>query len=180
MQILNHMIDSASIAIANGYVIGALKDMNRIDPLNGIYNRKSFDDFLLKEMERCKRYGFSVSLLLIDIDDFKGINQEFGLSSGDKVLKNLAKILKKNIRKIDIAARYGDDEFAVLLPHTKKTAALKVKSRIVSDIKLLRKKESFLAFTASIGLHSSGPEKIADLDKIANQNLMTQMGLKRK
>jgi diguanylate cyclase (GGDEF)-like protein len=88
------------------------------DGLTGIYNRKGFGDFMKREFHRAKRYHKSLALVMMDVDNFKGINDTFGHLAGDYVLRDLASCLKQSVRGSDIAARYGGDEFAVLLPET--------------------------------------------------------------
>jgi diguanylate cyclase (GGDEF)-like protein len=88
------------------------------DGLTGILNRGSFQQLLEWEMERCLRYGRRMSLLLIDVDDFKQINDSFGHPTGDRVLAGVARVLKSRFRRFDIAARFGGEEFAVVLPET--------------------------------------------------------------
>lgn len=100
------------------------------DGLTGLYNRKSFDDKLESEFSRCKRYGHSLSLVIIDIDYFKNINDTYGHLAGDAVLTNLSKLFGKFFRSVDFIARYGGEEFAVILPETPINGALLTTERI--------------------------------------------------
>lgn len=100
------------------------------DGLTGLYNRKSFDDKLESEFSRCKRYGHSLSLVMIDIDYFKNINDTYGHLAGDAVLTNLSKLFGKFFRSVDFIARYGGEEFAVILPETPINGALLTTERI--------------------------------------------------
>ncbi|MCX7990458.1 MAG: diguanylate cyclase [Proteobacteria bacterium] len=88
------------------------------DGLTGAYNHRYFYKRLTEEFERARRYGTSLSLIMIDIDFFKKINDKYGHLIGDAVLADLAKLLRQNIRKHDVFARYGGEEFAIILPHT--------------------------------------------------------------
>ncbi|WP_051920352.1 sensor domain-containing diguanylate cyclase [Thermodesulfobacterium hydrogeniphilum] len=88
------------------------------DPLTEIYNRRYFIERLKTEMERAKRYNIPLSLIIIDLDDFKKINDTYGHMVGDKVLKAVAQTLKNRLRKTDILARWGGEEFIILLPNT--------------------------------------------------------------
>lgn len=89
-----------------------------IDQLTGIYNRHKFEQLLCLERERSRRFGQQLSLILIDIDHFKLINDTYGHDAGDEMLNHLVKIIQDNIRQIDIFARWGGEEFLILTPDT--------------------------------------------------------------
>jgi two-component system cell cycle response regulator len=105
------------------------------DHLTGTANRRRFDQQLELEIERAARYGHPLCLLLLDIDDFKKINDEFGHKAGDEVINHLAKILHEGVRSPDLAARIGGDEFAVLLVETTLVKGLEVADRLQQSIK---------------------------------------------
>ncbi len=87
------------------------------DALTEIYNRRMFEEIFAKEMSRAQRYSLSLSVVLLDIDDFKSFNDTYGHKTGDEVLCGIADILKKNIRESDILARWGGEEFIILFPN---------------------------------------------------------------
>jgi diguanylate cyclase (GGDEF)-like protein len=93
-----------------------LERQSREDSLTGIANRRSFDERLQTEIERAERYGEALSLLLIDLDHFKHINDSLGHAGGDQVLCEAAVLLRDRLRQSDLAARIGGEEFALLLP----------------------------------------------------------------
>ncbi len=107
-----------------------LEEFSIRDPLTGLYNRRKFEDFLAYEVDRARRHGHAFCIAMLDLDNFKHINDTFGHPVGDLALKELAEILNQNTRKSDVVARLGGDEFAVLLPETSReggeTAARKV------------------------------------------------------
>lgn len=107
-----------------------LKRLVITDDLTGLFNQRYFYIQLTKEIERAKRHSRPLSMLLIDIDMFKDFNDRYGHWEGDYVLKKIGEILIKNVREIDMAFRYGGEEFAVLLPDTKHEDAINVAERI--------------------------------------------------
>jgi diguanylate cyclase (GGDEF)-like protein len=106
-----------------------------VDPLTGLFNKRYLENQLSKELQRASRYEHNLSILCCDVDNFAAINDEFGPDVGDRILEELASILKKNFRSIDVVARYGSDEFIVLLPETERNRALKTGARIVEQIR---------------------------------------------
>jgi len=100
------------------------------DPLTGLYNREYLQTVVVREMADSKRYGSVFSMILFDIDNFKSINDTCGHVSGDSVLRELGRILKDSIRINDVAARYGGDEFVVMLPNTTINAAAAVAEKL--------------------------------------------------
>jgi len=117
--------------------IRLFKEMERLsitDPLTGLFNRRYFYDALEKEIERVKRYKSSFSIVLLDIDDFKRVNDEYGHLAGDRVLQILADILRRTLRKVDIIARYGGEEFILLLPNSEKEEAELIANRIREEV----------------------------------------------
>jgi len=134
------------------------------DPLTGLYNRRRFHDVLTSEYERAKRYTTPFSLIMLDIDHFKRINDTFGHAIGDSVLKEVSTILKSSIREIDTAARYGGEEFMVILPNTDKEKALVVAERMRMMIHQHTFSEVDRNITVSIGI-SGMPDEKADSDE---------------
>ena len=102
------------------------KDQKHIDHLTGLVNRRSFDYTLSVELERSRRYGSPLSLLLMDIDHFKAVNDEYGHSVGDQILTQIAWILSSHIRTTDTAARWGGEEFGILMPESDQAEAAAV------------------------------------------------------
>ena len=115
-------------------VLTQLKTLSITDPLTEIFNRRHFWSILEKEFARYVRFKTPIACLMIDADHFKNINDEYGHHVGDIVLKEIAKIIKNCLRKVDTAARWGGEEFIVLLPETDKEHALNAASRILSEI----------------------------------------------
>lgn len=123
----------------------------RTDPLTGAANRRTFDESLGTSLSQQARHGTPNSVAMLDVDFFKQINDLQGHLQGDRVLQNLVELLKREVRECDLLARYGGDEFAILMPHTELSAACIVTERIRASVQ--RK----LSITVSIGLATSAP-----------------------
>jgi diguanylate cyclase (GGDEF)-like protein len=108
----------------------ALQETASRDGLTGLFNRRELDSKLGEELARCKRYGHALSLLLVDLDHFKVINDSYGHPAGDKVLRGIADIIRGPARRSDVVARYGGEEFAVIMPETEKSGAQVFAERI--------------------------------------------------
>jgi len=134
-----------------------LRELAIKDPLTGIYNRRYFYERMQEELSRARRSRTPVSCLLIDLDNFKQINDTYGHLTGDNMLIETAKILKRNIRREDVLARYGGEEFVILLVGADGDTALSIAERIRKDIeaglaKKLREEGKEAKITASIGV----------------------------
>jgi diguanylate cyclase (GGDEF)-like protein len=131
------------------------------DALTGLYNRHYFEAALLREAERGRRYGAITSLILVDIDLFKEVNDEYGHRVGDSVLREVGAIILKHVRAADVPCRFGGDEFAVILPDTGQLDAKNVAERICSDIEAWFAANpvsgNFLDVTASCGIGTPEP-----------------------
>lgn len=104
--------------------------LTTVDGLTQVHNRRYFDEAIERELSRCRRYGRALSLLLIDVDHFKRINDTFGHLAGDAVLKEVASAIQKRIRKEDLLSRYGGEEFAVLTPEIDHKGALSMGEKV--------------------------------------------------
>lgn len=110
--------------------LAELQDLALRDPLTGAFNRRHFEDVVAQELDRNERYGSEAAVLLMDIDNFKAINDALGHDGGDSVLRGAVSILARTLRPSDTYARLGGDEFAVLLPSTGRMQAVAVAERI--------------------------------------------------
>lgn len=111
-----------------------LEALSVIDTLTGLYNHKAMQQRLRDEFMRAQRYNEPLSVLMIDIDNFKEINELYGHEFGDYILGEFAKLLKTSLREIDIAARYGGEEFLAILPQTHFTGSLTVADRVWRNV----------------------------------------------
>lgn len=129
-----------------------------LDPLTGLYNRRQLDVVLEAEWKKSQRYHHPISCLMVDIDFFKAVNDTYGHRAGDLVLIEIANILRKNIRDVDTVARWGGEEFVVVLPCSDKDQGLIVAQRILNKVST-HEFEQFPGrrITVSIGLSHSSP-----------------------
>lgn len=147
-----------------------LMELATTDSLTGLHNRRYFMDTATQEFERARRYQTPLSLLMIDADRFKSINDRFGHHIGDEVLKALAMIGQRQLRETDLFARLGGEEFAILLPQTDLADARVVAERLRQTIAehTVDTEQGLLNFTVSLGLSSLSPVT-ADLDDLLRQ-----------
>jgi diguanylate cyclase (GGDEF)-like protein len=138
MTLLRSFASYASIALERSMyysLVGHLKELSITDSLTGLFNKRYFEERFFEELQRSERHNLSFSLAMLDIDDFKLFNDTEGHLSGDEVLKNIANIAKESTRVIDIIARFGGEEFAIIMPQTEKDEAFFVAERIRKSIR---------------------------------------------
>ena len=143
-----HMEPAFYVTTAAGYfiisfsmvkLIGQFKLLKTIeeeafhDPLTGAYNRSFIEEYIKEEVKKAKRLREQFCILLLDLNDFKQVNDKYGHNAGDMVLKMVVNELRRRLREYDLIARWGGDEFLVVLPAEKETNILEVANRLVSD-----------------------------------------------
>ncbi len=124
----------AGLAIESFQMHEKIRNMTIKDGLTEVYNRRYFDNYLPREVQRCRRYKRFLSLLYLDVDHFKEINDLYGHPAGDLVLKHVAERLVQGLRNVDIVVRMGGDEFAVILPEVGPDGAKNVSQRLFKSI----------------------------------------------
>lgn len=133
----------------------SLEEMVVSDPLTGLHNRRYVMDRLKQEMQRCDRHGEPLAFAMIDLDGFKPINDQYGHVVGDKVLRAVGGAIARSVRVSDVAARYGGDEFALILPQTPAEGSMRVCERIlrtISELQVRAEDGTVCNVTASLGL----------------------------
>jgi diguanylate cyclase (GGDEF)-like protein len=134
IELLEVLCNQATISLKNAMLHAEIKRKAITDGLTGLFNHRHFQEKFNKELNRFKRFPRPFSLLLIDIDYFKKINDTYGHPAGDAVLKGVARIIKKTLRDIDVPARYGGEEFATILVGADKQEAVRTAERLRTNI----------------------------------------------
>ncbi len=145
------------------------------DGLTGLYNHAYFMRFLETEIKRSLRQKYPITLIMIDLDNFKRYNDIPGHLAGDHVLRETGQIIKKNIREVDVAARYGGEELAVILPYADKADSMRVAERLreaIGSHAFLEKHPSFGRITASFGIASYPADALTPEELIEKAGLM--------
>jgi two-component system, cell cycle response regulator len=174
-SLLEGVCAQIGIALENARMYETLKHLATSDGLTGLNNHRVFQETLSREVERYSRHPDKFSLLLIDIDHFKGFNDRYGHPIGDFVLKEISKILEAAARKIDLAARYGGEEFAIILINTDEEGSLKMAERIRKEVasKEFSTGELILKVTISVGVATfpTSAKNKQDLIEAADKSL---------
>jgi diguanylate cyclase (GGDEF)-like protein len=175
-QVLVSAANHLGLALKNALLFRETKIRADYDALTRIYNRHYFDGRLSEEVQRQRRYQYDLSLLLLDLDHFKRINDVFGHQAGDMVLKEVGQVLLDGMRATDFAARYGGEEFVIILPHISKDQAARTAERLRRKVasRVFRHGGKDLRVTASVGvasLSSGSLETGAELLRRADEAL---------
>jgi diguanylate cyclase (GGDEF)-like protein len=166
MRVLSTIADFAAIAVEKAYYLAEARRVSEHDPLTNVLNRRGLDRAIERETARRARYGGDLSVIMADVDQFKAINDGFGHAAGDEVLKAVAKALAGAIREADSLARYGGDEFLILMPATGSEDAEIARVRI-EEVLAKAGAAHFPRFSVSLGLYSSGD---ADFDELFRES----------
>ena len=127
---INKFIEAFIPVVSNLRLIEINKELSIRDPLTNAYNRRFLDEILQKEFQKALRYQTKLSIVMLDVDNFKKFNDTYGHRAGDMALQHLSKVVQENIRASDIFARYGGEEFTIVLPETSKEYATEIANRI--------------------------------------------------
>jgi diguanylate cyclase (GGDEF)-like protein len=165
VELLEYLASQAAVSIENADLHETVQRQAVTDELTGLANVRELHSTLDRELERSRRFGGTLGLMMLDIDNFKRVNDEFGHQQGDEVLASLASVLREHSRDIDEPARYGGEELAVVLPQTDVEGAVQLAERMREAIEALEVPRvgspGHLAVTASFGV-ASFPESGAD------------------
>ena len=175
LKIFNTILNYLSSAITQSVLYNEVMSLAVIDTLTGLYNRRFLDEALIREYERAKRYKRNLSLVMFDINNFKYINDNFGHLIGDLVLREISRIIKENIRSIDIPVRYGGDEIVLLLPETSLIEAEVVVKKIREKLKEWNKEAPIDGFNGEITISAGW----ADINETNSFEEMIQLADER-
>jgi diguanylate cyclase (GGDEF)-like protein len=170
MRVLSTIADFAAIGVEKAYYLAESKRVSERDPLTGVLNRRGLSRAIEREAARRARYGGDLSVVLADVDHFKAINDRFGHAAGDEVLKAVATTLAGAIREADSVARYGGDEFLVLMPATGPEDAEIARTRLEEILTVAGTAHS-PPFAVSLGMHTSNDENFDELFRESDRDL---------
>jgi diguanylate cyclase (GGDEF)-like protein len=171
-EVLLSLGEEAALALENIELHFQVRQQAVTDELTGLSNHGRFQELLNAEIEQVRRYHHPLGLIMLDIDDFKAVNDTYGHPQGDAVLRQVARVLRENSRDVDSPARYGGEELSLILPHTDLEGAYAIADRIRAAVEALRVPRTdgagVLRVTASVGVSASTAghkdELIADAD----------------
>jgi diguanylate cyclase (GGDEF)-like protein len=155
MSLAEWLASQAAVALENARLHDVLQRQAITDDLTGLVNRRRFMEALNVEVERSRRFGTPLGVLVADLDDFKRVNDEFGHHAGDAVLRAFADLVRSHVRDVDVAARIGGEEFAILLPETEVMGAASVAERMrhsLSALSLTVAPDRTVRVTSSFGV----------------------------
>jgi diguanylate cyclase (GGDEF)-like protein len=174
LVLLEALADYAAIAIENARHVHRIHELTITDDCTTLYNARHMNYMLDTEIYRSQRYSYEFSLIFIDLDHFKNVNDSYGHLTGSKLLGEIGQVVKSNLRMIDHAFRYGGDEFVILLPQTSKDNACRVVRRLhrlIRETVWLRESGLNVRITASVGVaaYPSDARTKADLLHLADE-----------
>lgn len=167
--ILTTLADYAAIALENAQYFQKVKELTITDDVTRLYNSRYMYDYLDQELRRSQRYEMELSIIFLDLDYFKSVNDTYGHLIGSRLLREIAKVVLSCLRTVDIAVRYGGDEFVIILPSTPKENAVRVAQRIRDSMKnnvFLQHEGLKIRQTASFGVASFPKDANNKLDLI--------------
>ena len=176
LLLLEALSDFAAIAVENARYVKRIKDLSIVDDVTGLYNSRHLHTLLETEISRAVRYSAPFSVIFLDLDHFKLVNDNYGHLVGSRLLREIAAVLKFNLRTVDWATRYGGDEFVLILPRTGRKESLLVTKRLrhaLNEAVFLKHEGLHLRITASFGIatYPDDAKTKEDVVRMADQSM---------
>lgn len=171
LDTLESLAVTAAIAMQNAHLFAQVQELATLDPLTGVSNRRHFFELARRELERAARYGRPLSMLMLDADHFKQVNDRYGHVAGDEVLRTIAARCRASLREADLIGRYGGEEFLILLPETAAPQALQVADRLRDAVgaEPVPTLAGPVTVQISIGVASLGPGEQGAVETLLDQ-----------
>lgn len=134
MEVFSVLTSFLSVAVGNARLYSRIERISVTDPLTGLFNRRFLENNLDKEVARARRFNRHLSLVMLDVDHFKNYNDRMGHLNGDRLLRNLGRVLKTSIRTCDVVARFGGEEFCIILPEISSPGAISFSERLRQSV----------------------------------------------
>ncbi len=173
-ELLEHLCSTVALCIQNTVNNARLERHGLTDPLTNVGNRRLLERRMQEEVDRCRRYGHDLTCMIVDIDHFKDVNDQFGHAAGDRVLQEVARVLSRDLRSSDILSRYGGEEFVLLLPETSRRRGAAIAERhrsCLSELVIDLDGGTTLSITASIGVASLTADQPDDQAELVDRLL---------
>jgi diguanylate cyclase (GGDEF)-like protein len=175
MRVLSTIADFAAIGVEKAYYLQEARRLSERDPLTGALNRRGLAKVVERETSRLARYGGNLSVILADVDKFKSINDTYGHAAGDEVLKSVALALQGAVRRPDSVARYGGDEFLVVMPQTGPEDAEIARLRL-SEVLKKAGEASSVKYSVTLGAHTSQDVDFDEIFRGSDRDLYRRKG----
>ncbi len=169
LQIVGMLANAAYVVLDNARLYQEMQRLATTDELTGLANYRQFQESLDREYQRSRRSGEPVAVLMMDLDDFKSINDAFGHKSGDQVLETVAAALKGSARQYDLIARYGGEEFAAILPGTGTRGAVEMGERLRLLVRTVAGRMNLERLSASVGVAVYPNPRIVDAQALVRE-----------
>jgi two-component system, cell cycle response regulator len=167
-RMLSTLANQVALALRNAHEYRKTQELTLRDGLTGLYNHAAFQDFLEREFETFRRYNRPLSLIMLDLDHFKAVNDTYGHQTGDFILQELAALGLASVRKADLLARYGGEEFALILPDTDLARAQILAGRLWKKVQEHRfiHHEEVIPIAISLGVASTGTLEVTRKEEL--------------
>ena len=176
---LTVIAEITSVALERAYYFQAMRRMAETDQLTGLPNKRSFERFLEREIEVCKRYGTPSCAMVLKLENLRGLNEEHGISTADKIIQLIGETLLAEVRKADVPCRIAANRFAVIMPNTTRTAALDVSQRVNTKIAQQAAARQLPFFSLTMDIHAGVQEDFTRLLVLSETSKVAVQGFRK-